>query len=146
MIILGKPIKRRQPHQAADRFYDYLMAHRTEVLRYIIAALVTGLIQFAIKRLLPGGETIAFAVRHLVLFAVLKYWAYNEGGSGFFYTARQLMIAFMIFVVLTLGVNYLTIFVAGLFGYPVLFNYIFQALYEIVCFLIYQFFIFKEQD
>ncbi len=143
---LAKPIKTRKPHEAADRFYDYLMAHRTEVLRYIIAALVTGLLEFLLKRFLSGGELLAFSLRHLILFTVLKYWAYNEGGSGFFYTARQGMIAFMSLVVLTLAVNYLTLFLASWLGYAMVIKYILQALYEIACFLIYQFLIFKERD
>ena len=115
-------------------------------MRYIIAALVTGLLEFALKRFFPGYDVPAFVLRHLLLFAALKYWAYNEGGSGFFYTARQGMLAMMIVPVLTLGTNYLTLFFAGWIGYALVFQYLFLALYEIACFLIYQFIIFKERD
>lgn len=143
---MAKPLKKRDPNRHADRFYEYLMDHKGEVLRYAAAALVTALIQFAIRRFVPGENAtmLAFVVRFFLLFYVLKYWAYGEIGSGAFYTGRQLMLAIMIVFAGTLGFNYLTIFAVGVFGRATLVNYIFQALLEIFYFVVYQFLIFKE--
>ncbi len=136
--------KKRQPHQAADRFYDYLMAHRSQVLRYAVAALVTGLLQFFISRLIPldEGVLIAFGLRFVLLFVAAKYWVYREGGTGFFYTAKQIMLAIMIFVLLEMAITYLTIWL----GNGLLISYVMLSVNEIGIFLIHQFLIFKEQD
>ena len=144
---MPKPIKKRQPHQNADRFYDYLMAHKEAVLRYITAALVTGLIQFILERVIPGeGNAILFpiAVRFILLFFALKYWGYREIGTGGFYTARQLMIAFMAVFFATWGGYQLIILIAGIMGSEAIVRYVGMALLEIVYFLIFQFLIFKE--
>lgn len=143
---MAKPLKKREPHRHADRFYEYLIDHKGEVLRYAAAALVTALIQFFIRRLVPGANAamIAFAVRFFLLFYALKYWAYREIGSGAFYTGRQMMLAVMLVFVGTLVFNYLTIFAVGLLGHAALVNYVMQALLEIFYFVVYQFLIFKE--
>lgn len=141
------PLKKRDPYKYADRFYDYIMAHKGEVLRYITAALVTALVQYFLKRFFVAteyGVLVPFTVRFILLFYALKYWAYREGGTGAFYTGRQLMLAIMIITVGTMIFNYITIFLVGLLGRPVLINYILQALVEIFYFVVYQFFIFKE--
>ena len=142
---MAKPVKKKKSlNQAADRFYDYLMAHRSQVLRYAVAALVTGLLQFVVSRLIPleSGVMIAFGVRFLLLFYTAKYWVYKEKKTGFFETARQMMIAIMVFMILTMGINYLMIFL----GNRVWISYGLQAVSEIITFLLYQFLIFKERD
>jgi len=138
------PLKRRQPHQAADRFYDYLMAHRSQVLRYAVAALVTGILQFFFSRLTPWdyGMTLAFALRLILLFVVCKYWVYRERGTGFFYTARQAMLGIMAFILLALAINYISLWL----GNGLLLSYGMQALHEVGIFCLFQFLIFKEQD
>ena len=144
---MPKPIKKRQPHQYADRFYDYLMEHKSEVIRYITAALVTALIQFVLERIIPGnGGAILLpqVVRFLLFFYALKYWAYREIGTGFFYTARQIMLAMMAVTVATWLFYQLIILLEGLLGGGALITYIGKALLEIFFFILYQFYIFKE--
>ncbi len=144
---MSKPIKKRQPHQYADRFYDYLIAHKGEVIRYITAALVTALVQFVLERVIPGnGGAILLpqVVRFLLFFYALKYWAYREAGTGFFYTARQMMIAVMAVTVATWLLYQLIILLEGLLSGGALITYVGKALLEIFFFILYQFFIFKE--
>ncbi|MBQ8894881.1 MAG: hypothetical protein IJ043_10805 [Clostridia bacterium] len=147
---MAKPLKKRDPNRHADRFYEYLIAHKKQVLRYITVALVTALIQFVLKRLLGGtinfGEMIPFGVRFVLMFLALKYWVYEEGGTGGFYTARQVMLAVMIITVGIFIFNYLTILLVGWLGHTILINYIMQALAEIFYFAVYQFLIFKEPE
>lgn len=142
---MAKPVKKKKEiNQAADRFYDYLMAHRPQVLRYAVAALVTGLLQFFVSRMIPleSGVMIAYGVRFLLLFYVAKYWVYQEKGTGFFETARQMMIAVMVFMILTVVMNYLMLFL----GNRTWISYSLMAVSEIATFLLYQFLIFKERD
>ncbi|MBQ6823331.1 MAG: hypothetical protein IJP27_01630 [Clostridia bacterium] len=144
---MAKPIKNRDPHRFADRFYDYMMAHRDEILRYAVAALITGLLQYLAERLLGNhsfSNMIPFAGRFILMFLALKYWVYGESGSGAFYTLRQLMLGIMIIVVGTYIINYLQIFAVTILGHIILFHFLFQALMEIFYFCAYQFFIFKE--
>ncbi len=144
---MPKPIKKRQPHQYADRFYDYLIAHKEEVLRYITVALVTGLIQFVLERAFPvseGSSLLPLGIRFILLFYALKYWGYKEIGSGVFYTARQLMIAIMaIFSATWLGYQ-LIILIGGWIGAEAIVRYVGMALIEVIYFLLFQFLIFKE--
>ncbi len=144
---MPKPIKKRQPHKYADRFYDYLMAHKSEVIRYITAALVTALVQFVLERVIPGtGGAILLpqALRFLLLFYALKFWAYREAETGFFYTARQMMIAVMAVTVSTWLCYQLIILLERLLGGGALISYIGKAVLEIVFFILFQFYIFKE--
>ena len=141
---MPKPIKKRQPHKYADRFYDYLMAHREQVLRYLVLAVISGLLHFFISRMIPleSGMMIGYGIRFLILFYGAKYWVYKEWGSGFFYTARQIMLAIMAVVLMSIGANYLTLFL----GNRLLIGYVMQGVYEIAVFLVYQFLIFKQED
>lgn len=144
---MSKPIKQRKPHQYADRFYDYLMAHKTQVLRYITVALVTALVQFALERVLPLKDTLVLlpqTLRFLLLFYALKYWAYQEGGTGFFYTARQMMLAIMAVMVGTWLLYQLILLFEGLIGGGALLSYIGKAILELFYFCLFQFGIFKE--
>lgn len=137
-------MRKRNLNQAADRFYDYLLEHRSTVLRYLAVAVVSGLLHFLVSRMIPleSGVVIGFFLRFLLLFYGAKYWVYREQGSGFFYTARQLMIAVMAVTVLTVAVNYLTIFL----GNRLWISYLLQGIYEIVLFFLFQLLIFKQED
>ena len=136
--------KKRDINRTADRFYDYLMARRGQILRYATAALITGLIQFFFRRLVPADNYVPFVLRMLLLFPVLKLWVYRERGTDGFYTARQLMLAVMLITLVTLGILYLEILLVGLFARIVLFHYICQFILEIAYFVLFQFIIFKE--
>lgn len=144
----GKPIKKKSPHRHADRFYDYLTNHRSEVMRYITVALVSGVLQFFLQRFLlyriDPSEMLSFFIRFLMMFFALKYWVYGEFGSGAFYTGRQFMLASMSIVFTTYLSNYFTLLLIRLIGRPMVVSYVIQALIEILYFAIYQFFIFKE--
>lgn len=145
---MAKQKKKPSLTRSADRFYDYLSEHRGEVLRYMTAALVTGILQALLQMFLPepfsmGGIT-AFCLRFILLFIALKFWVYGEIGSGPFYTGRQAMLTVMTVIVCTYLFNYISIFLAGITARPVLINYIVQGCLEIVYFLLFQFFIFKE--
>lgn len=137
-------VKKRDLNQAADRFYDYIMAHRDQVYRYVVAAVFTWILQFIFSRMIPlvYGVALAFALRLLLLFFVCKYWVYRERGSGFFCTARQAMLAVMIFILLVLAVNYISLWL----GNSLLIGYIMQALQEVSIFLMFQLLIFKQED
>ncbi len=144
---MPKPIKKRTPHQYADRFYDYLIAHKKQVLRYITVALVTALIQFVLERLLPTKGAIILlpqALRFLLLFYALKYWAYREAGTGFFYTARQMMLSIMAVMFGTWLLYQLILLFADLLGGGALLSYIGKAILELLYFCLFQFLIFKE--
>ena len=143
---MPKPIKKREPYQYADRFYDYLIEHRAQVLRYITAALVTSLIQFVLERVFPanGGTVLLPTVaRFFMLFYTLKYWVYKEAGTGFFYTARQFMIAMMAVITATWVFYQLILLLEALFNGGALLTYIAKALLEVCFFVLYQFCIFK---
>ena len=137
-------MKKRQPHQAADRFYDYLMKNRSQVLRYAVAALVTGLIQFFASRMLPleSGVLLMFLARIFLLFYACKYWVYKERETGFYYTARQLMLAVMLTVLLVWLVNQLILTL----GNGKIVGYGLMAVQEVVIFLLHQFLIFRKAD
>lgn len=139
--------KKKPQHYYADKFYEYMIERKQEILRYITAALVTGLLQYFLKTFFSAsgyGILVPFLVRFTLLFVAMKYWVYREIGTGAFYTGRQLMLYIMIIMVSNLIFNYLTIFIVGLLQRPILVNYIIQALAEIFYFVIFQFFIFKE--
>ena len=139
---MAKLRQKRDLNQAADRFYEYLMERKGEVLRYITVALVTGIIEFLMNRFLPlsgYGILLPFLVRFFATFYLLKYWAYGEIGSGPFYTGRQLMIGFMLITVTTWALNLLTVWLAGVTGNPTLINYVLRAVREIAYFVFFQF-------
>jgi hypothetical protein len=145
---MAKKPKNGNITRPADRFYDYLTEHRGEVLRYMTAALVTGILQLILNVFLPSAVALsgitAFFIRFVLLFLALKYWAYGEIGSGPFYTGRQVMLTVMSVTVCAYLFNYISIFLTDLTNRPVLINYIVQACLEIIYFLLFQFFIFKE--
>ena len=144
---MSKLGKKPNLNQSADRFYDYLMQRKGEILRYITVALVTGILEFLAKRWIPlsgYGILLPFLGRFFAMFYLLKYWAYQEKGTGPFYTGRQLMLGIMILCLATLVLNHLTIFLVGLTGKALLMSYGVRALQEIAYFVFYQFIIFKE--
>ncbi len=144
---MAKAKQKKDLNRAADRFYDYLMEHKSEVLRYITVALATGILEFLMKRFLPlSGYAILlpFLVRFFAMFYLLKYWAYGEIGSGAFYTGRQMMLAIMTVFAATWLLNLLTVWLADVTGNPILMSYLIRALTEIAYFVFFQFIIFKE--
>lgn len=139
--------KNKETNRFADRFYQYLMERRDEILRYVTAALVTALLQYFLRRAATAtdyGILVPFLIRFALMFLLLKYWVYKEKGTGAFYTGRQLMLALMAIPVITLAFNWLAIVVISFAGHAVFINYLFQALLEIAYFAAYQFFIYKE--
>jgi hypothetical protein len=136
--------KAASPHQKADQFYDYLIAHKNQVLRYITAALITGLIQFLLQYFLQMGSFLAFVLRFTLLLPILKYGVYREK-TDIFYSLRQLMIAIMLVILLQFGINYLIIFFSSLTGKGKLFYYLFTGVLEVLYFIIFQFIVFKEK-
>ncbi len=146
---MQKPIRKRNPHRLSDRFYDYLVAHKGEVLRYVIAALVTSLLSYLGARLFVSVEMLdftVFLVRFPILFILLKYWVYKEFGAPIFRVARQIMIAIMAISIVTWillqAIALLGGLVSGWMGFVVI--YLLRFLIEVAYFLIYQFFIFKN--
>ncbi|MBQ7034106.1 MAG: hypothetical protein IJN34_00030 [Clostridia bacterium] len=144
---MQKPLKKKDHNRYADRFHDYLLAHKSQVWRYFIAAVLTALIELFLKELIypGGGFLIPFAVRFILFFPILKLWVYKER-SDLFYTLRQVMIAIMIITFATFIFNYLTIFFVGLWGRAKLISYCCKLALEIIYFALYQFIIFKEKN
>lgn len=135
--------KRRDINGAADRFYDYLMARRMQILRYVTAALVTGLIQFFFDRLVMPegyGTLVPFLLRMALLFPILKLWVYRERGTDIFYIGRQLMLTVMLVIIVTLVLMNLGILLGA---FHILFFFLFRLLLEIAYFILFQFIIFK---
>lgn len=145
-----KPInqkKKRNLNAAADRTYDYLVDHRKVVLRYVLLAAVTGILQLLGLRLLPlsgYGILLPFILRIALMFIFLKLWVYKERGTDGFYIARQIMMAIMLFTVATLVLYSLISSVGSALSAPVLVNYIGQGLLEILYFILFHFIIFKD--
>ncbi len=140
---------KKSPHAAADRFYQYLIDRREEVLRYILAALATGIVQYLLQLFLPDigyWVLLPYAVRFFALFYLLKYWAYGEGGSGAFYTGRQLMIAIMGVLIVTWLLQNLTLFFAALLGNARLVQYVGSLFMELAYFFFFQLIVFKEPE
>ncbi len=144
---MQKPLKKPDHNRYADRFHDYLLAHKAQVWRYFIAAVLTALVELFLKELnYPiGGVLIPFAARFILLFPILKFWVYRER-TDLFYTLRQVMIAIMIITIATFLFNYLTIFFVSLWGKAKLISYCCKLALEIVYFALYQFIIFKENN
>ena len=73
---MAKTQKNGNITRPADRFYDYLTEHRGEVLRYMTAALVTGILQLILNVFLPSAVALsgvtAFFIRFVLLFLALK--------------------------------------------------------------------------
>ncbi len=133
------PVNRR-----ADQFYDYLIAHKPQVLRYITAALVTGIFQFLLQYFLQLDSLSAFLLRFLVFLPWLKLGVYRQK-LEVFETLKQLMIAIMLVVLSQVGINYLILFFSSLWGHGKVVYYICTAILEILYFLIFQFVVFKEK-
>jgi hypothetical protein len=142
---MPKPKKRPSINAKADRFYDYLQSHRGQVLRYITAALVTGLIQFLLEYFKLTDGLIAMFLRLTLLFPIAKYWVYTEKEKPVFYVLRQIMLAFMVILLMQTGVYFLIAACAKAFGGGTLIRYIGLGVMEILLFLIFQFMIFKEK-
>lgn len=146
---MAKTNQKKNPHRLSDKFYDALVARKGEVLRYVIAALVTALVIFLIARFFVKPESldfIVFLVRFPILFFILKYWVYRQYGAPFFYVARQLMIAIMAVTMVTLVmmeiINLVGGLVSGWMGIAAI--YALRFMIEFIYFIIYQFFIFKN--
>ena len=72
--------KNKETNRFADRFYQYLMERRDEILRYVTAALVTALLQYFLRRAATAtdyGILVPFLIRFALMFLLLKYWVYN---------------------------------------------------------------------
>ena len=138
--------KKKKPHRAADRAYEYLLIRKGQILKYIIVALLTGLFQFLAARLLSMPAIAAFFLRMVLMFALLKIWAYPQSGKEGFTVARQGMIAAMVLLLFTALLNSLILLLANLTAKPMLMAYLGNSLLEILYFILYQFLIFKEND
>lgn len=144
---MAKRVKKREFNRAADRTYDYLMEHRDQVLRYLAAAVATGLLQLLLEWLLFSlniGTLLPFLVRGSLLFIAAKFWVYRERGTDFFYTARQAMLAIMLVLIAATVINFLTSLLMTAVAYPAPVRLVGQGLLEILYFMIYQLIIFKE--
>ncbi len=139
--------KSKDLNHAADRTYDYLLSHRKQILRYLAAAVATGLLQLLLEWVLFSagiGTLIPFFLRAALLFAAAKFWVYEEKGTGAFYTARQIMLTFMLILIASALVNALSLALMKRVAHPMLIRYSFQGLLELLSFLIYHFIIFKK--
>lgn len=141
--------EKKNLNQRADQFYDYLMGRKGQIWRYITAILVTALAEFFLKRFLfpaPEAAMAPFLLRFLLLFPILKYWVYREIRQDIFIVLKQVMITIMAVVMAQFAINYLTIFLANITGFPTIMNYICRVLAEVLYFLLFQFIIFKEKN
>lgn len=139
--------KRKAPkkiNRRADRFYDYLIAHKGQVLRYVTAALVTGVLQFLLQYFLPVSALLGFAFRFLIFLPWLMFGVYRQK-PNVFEALKQLMIAIMLVILLQFGINYLIIFFSSLLGHGQVVYYVCTALLEVLYFLVFQFVVFKEK-
>lgn len=135
---------KKQVHRRADRFYDYLIDRKSQVIRYITAALVTGVVQFLLQYFLPIDAFTGFILRFLLFLPWLKFGVYKEK-FNLFETLKQLMIAIMLVVLLQLGINYLIFFMTTLLGHGRIVSYVGIALLEVLYFILFQFVVFKEK-
>lgn len=137
--------KKKAPvNSRADRFYDYLIARKKQVLHYITAALVTGVFQFLAQYFLQVGSFWGFILRFALLLPWLKWGVYKQK-TNVFDALKQWMIAIMLIFVLQFGINYLIIFLSSLLGNGQVVYYICTAVLEILYFLVFQFIVFKEK-
>lgn len=146
---MAKRKEKKNLNQRADQFYDYLMGRKGQILRYVTAILVTALAEFFLKRFLfsePQMAMVPFFLRFLLLFPILKYWVYRELHRDIFIVLKQIMITVMAVIISQFLINYLTIFLVNITGHPIIMNYICRALAEVLYFLLFQFWIFKEKN
>lgn len=144
---MAKKIRNKSIHQAADRAYDYMLAHRKQILRYLAAAVATGLLQILLEWLLFSagiGTLLPFVLRAVLLFFLAKFWVYEEGGTGAFYTIRQGMLAFMLILIASTLINRLSVAVMAAVAHPGFIRYLCQGILEILSFFLYHFIIFKQ--
>lgn len=147
--VMAKIKEKKNLTQRADQFYDYLIGRKGQIFRYITAILVTALAEFILKRFLFTAPEVAmapFLLRFALLFPILKYWVYREIKQDIFIVLKQLMITVMTIVIIQFIINYLTIFLADIIGYPIIINYVCRAIAELLYFLLFQFAIFKEKN
>lgn len=137
--------KKQSIHHRADRAYDYLLAHKGQILKYIIIALATGLWEFLAERFLAIPAMAAFFLRLLLLFIALKIFAYPQSGKAGFAIATQAMIAIMLTLLSAAIINYLILSLASLTGRPTLMAYLGGAILEILYFIIFQFAVFRQE-
>ncbi|MBQ7971047.1 MAG: hypothetical protein IJ294_01675 [Clostridia bacterium] len=146
---MAKRKEKKNLNQRADQFYDYLIGRKGQILRFITAILVTALAEFFLKRFLfpePQVAMVPFLLRFLLLFPILKYWVYRELHQDIFIVLKQIMITVMAVIIIQFVINYLTIFLANITGHPIIMNYICRALAEVLYFLLFQFWIFKDKN
>jgi len=146
---MSKSVKKKTPTRYSDRFYDALVARKGEVLRYVIAALVSSLVLYLMVRLVVQQDEvdfITFLIRMPVLFIILKFWVYKEWHKPGFYVARQAMIAIMAITMITLGVfKIIELINAVSTGWITnIITLILRLSIEFFYFIVYQFFIFKK--
>ena len=146
---MSKPAKKKTPTRYSDRFYDALVARKSEVLRYTIAALVTSLTLYLMVRLVVKPDQVdfvTFIIRLPILFVILKFWVYKEWHKPGFYVARQAMIAIMSITMITLGIFKIIEFVHAVSSGWVtdIIILILRLSIEFFYFIVYQFFIFKK--
>lgn len=146
---MSKSSKKKTPTRYSDRFYDALVARKGEVLRYVIAALVTSLVIYLIVRLFVLPEQVdfvTFVVRLPILFVILKFWVYKEWHTPGFYVARQAMIAIMAITMITLIIFKLIELVNAVSNGWISDGIILilRLSIEFFYFVVYQFFIFKK--
>ncbi len=146
---MSKSANKKAPKRYSDRFYDALVERKGEVLRYVIAALVTSLLIYLIVRLFVVPEQVdfvTFVVRLPIFFLILKFWVYKEWDAPGFYVARQAMIAIMAITIITLVVFKLIELVdfvtTGWISDIIIL--ILRLSIEFFYFVVYQFFIFKK--
>ena len=146
---MSKPAKKKTPTRYSDRFYDALVARKGEVLRYVIAALVTSLVLFLMVRLVVTPDQVdfvTFVIRLPILFVILKFWVYKEWHKPGFYVARQAMIAVMAITMITLGIFKAIELVNAVSNGWIsdIIILILRLSIEFFYFVVYQFFIFKK--
>ena len=143
---MAKHIKKKSPLATADKTYDYLMSHRSQILKYITVALVTGILQFLLEQFLGLPAIAVFFLRLIIMFTLLKLWAYPKSGKSVFTIARQAMIAVMLIFIAAALINSLILALAALTQKPILMAYLGGAILELLYFVFYQCIIFKETE
>lgn len=136
---------KKNRNRLADRFYDYLISRKGTILRYISAALITGLIEFLLPYFRLTDETIAMVIRLTLLFTLAKYWVYREFHKPIFHVLRQIMLAVMVLLLIETVIFFLINALAMAIGSPTLIVYIGKALLEVLIFITFQFLIFTEK-
>lgn len=138
--------KKKAPiNSRADRFYDYLIAHKKQVFHYITAALVTGVLQFLAQYFLHIGSFEGFILRFALLLPWLKWGVYRQK-TDIFEALKQLMIAVMLVFIAQYAFNYLIIFFSSLLGNGGIVYYVLTAILEFIYFLIFQFIVFRVRN